>query len=91
MPLKSRRRPLSVTCLLVFALPALALAGLVAWQMRSASRPGALFAAIRHNDAATVTALLNAGADPNARDPETAQGLTSGRPFLRRLQPRQPA
>ena len=91
MPLKSRPRPISVTCLLVFALPALALVGLTAWQMRSASRPGALFTAIRRNDAAAVTALLNAaavtallnaGADPNGRDPDTARGLTQADHFF---------
>lgn len=81
MALTSRRRLFPVTCLTLIVLP-IALLTLRAVKQMQDYHQQPLFAAIRRNDTATVIALLNAGADPNARDPGTAQGLSKADHFF---------
>lgn len=69
------RRFLPVTWLAVSALTITVLVALPWMQTQGTRRLRMLFAAIRRNDAAEVTVLLNAGVAPNAREPETTQGF----------------
>ena len=81
MALTSRRRLFPVTCLALIILP-VAILTLRAVKRMQDYHQQPLFAAIRRNDTATVIALLNAGADPNARDPGTARGLSKADHFF---------
>jgi ankyrin repeat protein len=65
-----------------FALPLVVLSALTWWQMQGSLQRNALFAAVRHNDTAEVIALLNAGADPNARDPASDPYRSRGEQFF---------
>ena len=82
MALTSRRRSLLVTCLTVVALPMAILTLLTVKQMQKMSQQDSFFAAIRRDDIAAVTVLFNSGADPNARDPKTAGGVSTVNRFF---------
>ncbi len=85
MTLTSRRHLVRDTCLTVVVLPAVFLIALTAWQINSTSNRQTLFTAIRNDDSVRVAALLEAGADPNAHDPETARGLSKADHFFAAL------